>query len=36
LANVIATMKEAGLLMHEASADPSAYIDDSYLREAGR
>jgi len=34
LANVIATMKEAGLIAHEAPADPSAYIDDGYLREA--
>lgn len=34
LANVIATLKEAGLLRHDAPTDPVAYIDDSYLREA--
>jgi ABC-type nitrate/sulfonate/bicarbonate transport system substrate-binding protein len=34
LANVIAALKEAGLLAQEAPADPATYIDDSYLREA--
>jgi len=35
LAAVIATLKEAGLLAPGAPADPAAYIDDSFLREAG-
>jgi len=35
LAAVIATLKETGLLAPDAPADPAAYIDDSYLREAG-
>jgi len=35
LAAVIATLKEAGLLAPDAPSDPAAYIDDSYLREAG-
>jgi ABC-type nitrate/sulfonate/bicarbonate transport system substrate-binding protein len=34
LSNVIATLKEAGLLAPDAPADPARYIDDSYLREA--
>jgi ABC-type nitrate/sulfonate/bicarbonate transport system substrate-binding protein len=36
LAAVIATLKETGLLARDAPADPAAYIDDSYLREARR
>jgi ABC-type nitrate/sulfonate/bicarbonate transport system substrate-binding protein len=34
LANVIATLKEAGLLAREAPSDAAAYLEDSYLREA--
>ena len=36
LAQVIATLKETGLLARDAPADPAFYIDDSYLREARR
>ncbi len=34
LANVIATLKEAGLLARSAPDEPATYIDDSYLHEA--
>ncbi len=34
LAQVIATLKETGLLRKDASDDPGAYIDDSYLAAA--
>ena len=36
LTQVIATLKETGLLAQSAPAEPAAYIDDSYLREARR
>jgi ABC-type nitrate/sulfonate/bicarbonate transport system substrate-binding protein len=34
LAQVIATLKETGLLAKDAADDPAAYIDDSYLKAA--
>jgi hypothetical protein len=34
LAQVIATLKETGLLRQDASDDPKAYVDDSYLAAA--
>ena len=34
LAQVIATLKETGLLRRAAADDPAAYIDDSYLKAA--
>ncbi len=34
LAAVIATLKETGLLAKSASDDPTAYVDDSYLKAA--
>ena len=34
LAQVIATLKETGLLRRDASDDPKTYIDDTYLKAA--
>jgi hypothetical protein len=34
LSQVIATLKEAGLLRRDAPDDPAVYVDDSYLRTA--
>ena len=34
LAQVIATLKETGLLRKDASDDPAAYVDDTYLKAA--
>jgi ABC-type nitrate/sulfonate/bicarbonate transport system substrate-binding protein len=34
LSQVIATLKEAGLLRHDAPDDPAVYVDDSYLKAA--
>jgi len=34
LAQVIATLKQTGLLAKSAADDPAAYVDDSYLKAA--